>query len=163
MAYVWQQGIDAGDAQPVTDCPAGEQFSVPDAPWPGLGLDDDCRAWDGLWARLDDNRMPGVGKARRLERLRVQYDVYAKVAVAPTNGSTNSSTPTATGPRRRAGEAARLHRHRRPPARRSSTNLVTRSTATRRRTSVDWPSHDGHRMLLSWHVSPPWSTGRLSD
>ena len=55
MAYVWQQGIDAGDAQPVTDCPAGEQFPVPDAPWPGLGLDDDSQSWGVLWSRLDDN------------------------------------------------------------------------------------------------------------
>ena len=82
MAYVWQQGIDAGDAQPVTDCPAGEQFPVPDAPWPGLGLDDDSQCWGVLWSRLDDNIEGLVGKALRLERERVRYDVYGKVAKA---------------------------------------------------------------------------------
>ena len=85
MAYVWQQGIDAGDAQPVTDCPAGEQFPVPDAPWPGLGLDDDSQCWGVLWSRLDDDIEGLVGKARRLERERVRYDVYAKVAKALNN------------------------------------------------------------------------------
>ena len=82
MAYVWQQGIDAGDAQPVTDCPAGEQFPVPDAPWPGLGLADDSECWGVLWSRLDDEIEGLVGKAMRRERERVRYDVYGKVAKA---------------------------------------------------------------------------------
>ena len=85
MVYVWQQAIDAGHAQPVTECP-GSDFRAPDSPWPGLGLNDDSSAaWQGVWDDVD-TRIPGLAdKVRRLERLRVKYDVYAKVAVALNN------------------------------------------------------------------------------
>ena len=117
MAYVWQQGIDAGDAQPVTDCPAGEQFPVPDAPWPGLGLDDDSQCWGVLWSRLDDNIKGLVGKALRLERERVRYDVYGKVAKALNERIDELfDCRRRLEARRREGEAARLHRNRRPSA-----------------------------------------------
>jgi hypothetical protein len=73
--------IDAGYAQPVTECP-GSDFRVPDSPWPCLGNDDSSAAWEGIWDDVD-TRFPGVAdKVRRPERLRVKYDVYAKVANA---------------------------------------------------------------------------------
>lgn len=50
MIYAWQQAIDAGQAEPVTEVPNGGDFRAPDAPWPGLGLrDDGHEAWGAVW------------------------------------------------------------------------------------------------------------------
>ncbi len=84
MIYVWQQAVDAGHAQPVTECP-GRDFRAPDSPWPGLGLSDDSEFWTVPWSGLGDDIDRLVGKARRLEREQVRYDVYGKVAKALNN------------------------------------------------------------------------------
>ena len=84
MIYVWQQAVDAGHAQPVTECP-GSDFRAPDSPWPGLALNDDSAFWTVPWSGLGDDIDRLVAKARRLERERVRYDVYGKVAKALNN------------------------------------------------------------------------------
>lgn len=125
MIVVWQNAIDRGIAKPVTKEPNFSSFTVPDAPWPGLGLcercpcaprswcghgsddyDYDWLAWNEVWLWCDTGGSMMTSQAKHLERLWVDREVARLVGLAGffnkegwfnySHGLANPDDPTAS-------------------------------------------------------------------
>ena len=85
LVYVWQQRIDTGRVQPVTEYIPFAEFDAPDLPWPGLGLDNryaepGYEDWWDVWDYVDD-AIPGVlDQARRLQRRWIERQVWTQIS-----------------------------------------------------------------------------------